>query len=97
MSEGPGLFSWMAWTQPVAIFFVAIGAMLFLMTILELRWPTVARKGFLPLVTTRGDRLFISLLIAAYINLGWAGLTDVTQWGAAAVSAIALAVVMRWG
>jgi hypothetical protein len=33
------------------------------------------RKGFLPMATTRGDRLFIGLLSAAYINLalvGWA-------------------------
>ena len=63
----------------------------------ELRLPSVARKGFLPLVTTRGDRLFIGLLLAAYINLAWAGLTDLTQWIAAAFSALALTIVMRWG
>jgi predicted small integral membrane protein len=67
------------------------------MTLWELRAPTVARKGFLPLVTTRGDRLFIGLLTAAYINLAWTGLTDMTQWGAAVISAAALAIVMRWG
>jgi predicted small integral membrane protein len=97
MIETPSLFSWMAWTQPVAIFFVAIGAMLVAMTVLELRSPTIARKGFLPLVTTRGDRLFVGLLIAAYINLAWAGLTDATQWVAAAISIIVLAIVLRWG
>jgi predicted small integral membrane protein len=97
MIETPSLFSWMAWTQPVAIFFVAIGAMLVAMTVLELRSPTIARKGFLPLVTTRGDRLFVGLLIAAYINLAWAGLTDATQWVAATISIIVLAIVLRWG
>jgi predicted small integral membrane protein len=97
MEQTNPLFSWMAWTQPVAIFFIAIGLMLALMTIWELRSPTVARKGFLPLVTTRGDRLFIGLLTAAYINLAWTGLTDLTQWGAAAIGAVALAIVMRWG
>jgi predicted small integral membrane protein len=97
MIETPSLFSWMAWTQPVAIFFVAIGAMLVAMTVLELRSPTIARKGFLPLVTTRGDRLFVGLLIAAYINLAWAGLTDATQWVAAAISIIVLAILLRWG
>ena len=65
--------------------------MLIGMTVWELRSPTVARKGLLPLVTTRGDRLFIGLLAAAYINLAWAGLTDLPQWwGAAALSAVAL-------
>jgi|SRR5712671_5108001 len=97
MSEAGSLFSWMAWTRPVAIFFVAIGAMLVVMTVWELRSPTAPRKGFLPLTTTRGDRLFISLLTSAYINLAWTGLTDLTQWGALAVSAVAMLVVMRWG
>jgi len=87
----------MAWTPPAAIFFIAIGTMLALMTVWELRSPSVARKGFLPLVTTRGDRLFIGLLTAAYINLAWAGLTDMTQWGAAAMSGIALTLIMKWG
>ncbi len=68
--------AWMAWTQPVAIFFACIGLLLIAMTLWELRSPTVARKGLLPLVTTRGDRLFIGLLTAAYINLAWTGLTD---------------------
>ena len=89
--------TWMAWTQPVAYFFIGIALMLIVMTMWELRSPTVARKGLLPLVTTRGDRLFIGLLIAAYINLAWTGLTDLTQWWAVAISAGTLAVVMRWG
>jgi predicted small integral membrane protein len=97
MEQTTSLFSWMAWTQPVAIFFIAIGLMLVVMTLWELRAPTIARKGFLPLTTTRGDRLFIGLLTAAYINLAWTGLTDITQWGAAAISVIMLAIVMRWG
>ena len=41
------------------------------MTVWEIRSPTVERKGFLPIATTRGDRLFIGLLSAAYINLAW--------------------------
>ncbi|MEP7243517.1 MAG: DUF2160 domain-containing protein [Gammaproteobacteria bacterium] len=88
---------WMAWTTPVAIFFACAALLLIGMTVWELRAPTVARKGFLPLVTTRGDRLFIGLLAAAYVNLSWAGLTDLTQWYGAAAGAIAVAAVMRWG
>ena len=91
------VLSWMSWTTPVAIFFACIAALLVGMTIWEVRSPTVARRGFLPLTTTRGDRLFIGLLTAAYINLAWVGLTDVTQWWGAAISAIALVAVMRWG
>lgn len=94
MSE---LFSWMAWTRPVAIFFIGIALLLACMTLWEIRSPTVTRKGFLPLSTTRGDRLFIGLLTAAYLNLAWTGLTDLSQWWAAGLSALAVAAIMRWG
>jgi predicted small integral membrane protein len=54
--------------------------MLIGMTIWQVKSPSLERKGFLPISTTRGDRLFIGLLCAAYVNLAWAGLTDVTQY-----------------
>ena len=63
------MFDWMAWTLPVAVFFGCIVAMLVGMTVWELKSPTVERRGFLPIPTTRGDRLFIGLLSAAYLNL----------------------------
>jgi predicted small integral membrane protein len=88
--------AWMAWTQPVAIFFACVGLLLVGMTVWELRSPSVARRGFLPLVTTRGDRLFIGLLAAAYVNLAWTGLTDLPQWWGAGLSAVAVVAIMRW-
>lgn len=91
------LFGWMAWTQPVAIFFACIGALLAGMTLWEMRSPTTARRGLLPLETTRGDRLFIGLLAAAYVNLAWTGLTDLSQWWGAALGAALVAATMRWG
>nr|WP_198982738.1 DUF2160 domain-containing protein [Herbaspirillum sp. ASV7] len=90
-------FSWMSWTVPVAIFFACVALMLVGMTIWEVRSPTIERKGFLPMRTTRGDRLFIGLLSAAYINLAWVGLTDLDQWYAAALGLLALLVIMRKG
>lgn len=56
------MFEWMAWTTPVAVFFTCILFMLVGMTVWELKSPTALRRGFLPLDTTRGDRLFIGLL-----------------------------------
>jgi len=91
------IFSWMAWTPPVAIFFTAIVLMLIGMTIWELRSPTIERKGFLPISTTRGDRLFIGLLTAAYLNLIWAGVTEVHQAVGAVIGFVVLLIVMRWG
>lgn len=69
---------WMAWTTPTAIFFTIIILMLLGMTLWQLASPTIERRGFLPLVTTRGDRLFIGLLSGAYIHLAWLGLTTLS-------------------
>jgi predicted small integral membrane protein len=75
------MFDWMAWTLPVAVFFTCIVLMLIGMTVWELKSPTTLRKGFLPIATTRGDRLFIGLLTAAYINLAFVGLSEkFTVW-----------------
>ena len=89
--------SWMAWTTPIAIFFISVLFMLIGMTIWQVKLPSIERKGFLPIATTRGDRLFIGLLSAAYVNLAWAGLTDVTQYIGAVLGFALLIVVMRWG
>ena len=71
----------MAWTLPVAVFFVCIVLMLIGMTVWELKSPTVLRRGFLPMATTRGDRLFIGLLSAAYVNLAFVGLSGrMAEW-----------------
>ena len=75
------MFDWMVWTPPVAIFFTAIALLLFGMTVWEVRAPTIERKGFLPMKTTRGDRLFVGLLGAAYINLAFVGMAGwIAQW-----------------
>lgn len=89
--------SWMVWTMPTAIFFSSIAAMLAGMTIWEILSPTLERKGFLPIATTRGDRLFIGLLSAAFIHLAVIGFTSLSIWIALAVSAVWLLVLMRWG
>ena len=75
------MFAWMVWTLPVAVFFSCIALMLVAMTVWEIKSPTTERKGFLPMRTTRGDRLFIGLLSAAYINLAFIGLAGkLGQW-----------------
>jgi predicted small integral membrane protein len=70
------MFEWMAWTLPVAVFFSCIVLMLVGMTVWELKSPTIERKGFLPITTTRGDRLFIGLLSAAYVNLLFVAMSE---------------------
>ena len=102
------MFEWMAWTLPVAVFFGCIVLMLAGMTIWEIRSPTIERRGFLPMATTRGDRLFIGLLAAAWLNLAfvalsermmeWLGLeTEPSIWISFVASMALLAIVMRKG
>lgn len=102
------MFDWMVWTLPTAVFFICIALMLVGMTVWELKSPTTLRKGFLPIATTRGDRLFIGLLIAAYINLGFLGMAGrisewlVTEqepsiWISFAVSMLVLVLILRKG
>ncbi len=75
------MFDWMYWTTPVAVFFSCIVLMLIGMTIWEVKSPTATRRGFLPLSTTRGDRLFIGLLAMAYVNLAFVGLSEhIMDW-----------------
>jgi len=66
--------AWMAWTLPTAIFFAALACTLAVMTYLAAVYPEAERVGVLSIPTTRGDRLFISLITAAVIHLLWIGL-----------------------
>ncbi len=63
--------AWMAWTLPTAIFFVTLALTLGAMTWLAAAHPEAERIGVLRIPTTRGDRLFISLVLAAVIHLLW--------------------------
>lgn len=89
--------TWMAWTQPVAIFFVAIAGMLVVFGVLQVVMPTYERRGFLPVPTTRGDRLFMSLLGSAFIHLIWLGFSDAHLLGASAISLVYAAIMLRYG
>jgi predicted small integral membrane protein len=86
------MFEWMAWTMPVAIFFTCIVLMLIGMTVWEIKSPTVQRKGWLPIATTRGDRLFIGLVIA------WFGLEqEPSIWVSFVLSMLLLGLILRKG
>ena len=65
--------AWMAWTLPTAIFFVLLSTTLAVMTWLAVAYPEAERVGVLRIPTTRGDRLFISLIMTAVIHLLWIG------------------------
>ena len=91
------MLNWMAWTLPTAMFFAGIAGILLVMTVLEIYHPCAERKGFLPISTTRGDRLFISLLASGFIHLIVLGASDLSIWVAFGISVVAMAITLRWG
>lgn len=89
--------NWMAWTVPTALFFFGIGLSLIVMTVWALRAPDTARRGFLPMATTRGDRFFIALLASAFVHAGWLAVADSSVLIASGISLIVVFTLMRWG
>ena len=88
---------WMAWSFPSAMFFLTIALFLSLMAVWEYASPGGnPRVGILRFETTRGDRLFVSLLGSAFIHLAWLGLIGPNLWWALALSAVYAIGVFRY-
>ena len=102
--------AWMAWTPVTGAFFAGLGLVLATMIWLARTRPEVDRVGVLGIPTTRGDRLFLSLVLAAVIHLAWIGLVGAAPlavlpvgggielsslWLATVISLVAAAFVFR--
>lgn len=88
--------SWMAWTAPTALFWVGIISCLIGMCVWEYFSPGGnPRIGILQFETTRGDRLFISLLGSAFIHLAWLGLVGPNLWWAMGISVLYAITVFK--
>jgi predicted small integral membrane protein len=75
------LGTWMAWTPATIAFFGAIAGLIALMGVWEYFSPGGApRRGIFAIDTTRGDRLFISLLGSAFIMMAWIAFVSTTLW-----------------
>jgi len=91
------MLTWMAWTWPTALFFAFIASCLLTLTLIELRHPGGApRRGLFGIDTTRGDRLFISLLGSAYIFLAYLGLFGPPLWVPLVIAVLWAAFVFRY-
>ncbi len=66
------------------------------MTALAILRPETPRVGVLRIETTRGDRLFISLLGSAFITLAWLGMVGPPLWVGLIVCLIYAAAVFRF-
>ncbi len=87
---------WMAWTWQTGLFFALIGLALIIMTLLAAVRPEAPRRGILGFPTTRGDRLFVSLLGTAVICILWIAFGLDPIWPALGVSALFAALMFRY-
>jgi predicted small integral membrane protein len=88
--------SWMAWNGAGALFFSVIAVLLLIMILWGALAPEVPRRGVLGIETTPGDRLFITLLGSAFIQLIWLFFFGAPLWGALSLSLVWGAAVFRW-
>ena len=91
------LGTWMAWTRATAAFFLFIAASIAAMGVWEYYVPGGApRRGLFAIDTTRGDRLFISLLGAAYVHILWLFFFGMPLTWAIVISLLLAAAIWKW-
>jgi predicted small integral membrane protein len=88
---------WMAWTTGTVVFVAAVFAGLAGLAVGARAWPSTPRKGFLPVPTARGDRVYIGALGVGLILVCLMALTTVPVTLGLVPAAAWLAVVLRWG
>jgi predicted small integral membrane protein len=95
--DNTSITSWMAWTWPTAFFFMFVFGSIAAMGVWEYYVPGGdPRHGIFGLDTTRGDRLFITLLGSAFIFLAWLGFFGVPLWGGLVLALAWGFVVFKW-
>jgi predicted small integral membrane protein len=91
-----GNIAWMAWTLPTAIFFTLLASTLAVMTWLAIAYPEAERVGILQIPTTRGDRLFISLIMAAVVHLLWIAFVGTDAIATLPIGADGIEITSLW-
>lgn len=89
---------WMQWTPPTIVIFIGVVITLTGMTIWDYRSPSIKRKGFLPFGFTRGERLFLSVIVFfGTVILFMAFLPDLDLRFAFPVAGVLIFILVRWG
>lgn len=96
----------MHWSIQTVILWIALGIMLLTMGLLDIKFGSNTRKGWLPYPTSRGDRLFISLMFMVGIGVIWlftmryqTGKIDgpgVTMWVPFGISFVVGAIIIKY-
>jgi predicted small integral membrane protein len=89
--------AWMAWTWATAGFFAVIALLLVIMTLLAVYRPETPKRGILGFPSTRGDRLFVSLVGTAFIFILWIRITGGDNlWYPVAIAVLYSAAMFRF-
>lgn len=85
---------WMNWTLPTIISLIGLAATIVTIAVYEIFNPPVERKGFLPIPTTPGDRLFISILtIIGVFFIYMAFFGDSNIWIPSVINVVAVLLI----
>ena len=83
-------FRWMQWNWAGTLFFAFLFLSIVGLTIRDVLTPGNSRKGFLPIETTCGDRLFIGIISSLGLVFIWLAVVgNQALW-------IALAILIIW-
>lgn len=92
------MLAWMHWTWQSGIAFILLAGLLIGLAVLDRRRPGYSRKGFLPMATTRGDRVFLSIVtLVGLLLLQLKFLPDISSWWVLACGAVSAVVIMQRG
>lgn len=91
------MLSWMHWTVQSALGFIMLVILLGGLAVLDEFYPGYARRGFLPIATTRGDRVFMSLICFLTIVFAWLKyLPEVSGWWVFPIAGVIAFIIMKW-
>ena len=91
-------FDWMRWSWQSAAFFGSIIFAIVGLTVWDIFSPGVRARRLLPMATTRGDRLFLGIILTIGLFLIWlATMGNQSLWGAAVLALVANGILARWG
>jgi len=91
------MLDWMFWLPQTAIAFAALVTMLAVLAVLDYYKRSSPRKGFLPMPTTRGDRVFIGLALFILIGILWLIFEPAPIYFALIPGIIVFIIIVKWG
>ena len=91
-------FDWMRWNWQSAAFFGSIFVAIVGLTVWDVVTPSGRSRRLLPMATTRGDRLFLGIVLTIGLFLVWLAIVgNNALWGAAFLALVGNAALARWG